>query len=269
MSDLVQSVKDGVVQQTTSSTSSTKTTGTSNLDKNSFLQLLTTQMKYQDPLNPNTDTEYVAQLATFSQLEQMQNLSTTMSNSQAFSLVGKEVVVKAKGASGNTSYINGAVDFVNLSAGSAKISVNGSLYSIDQLDSVIDSTYVKEQNLPKVESKVALKYDAANPKNLTFDVNIGSGEYVANKVAIAINDTVVDSNYVTLSGSKVTINKNAFTGLQNGNYKVTVVFNDTDYTTIKDKVTLQVQNSTVTNTVTTNSDTSGTDTKDTVSTSST
>ena len=87
MSDIVQIVKDGVVQQ--NSNSSTKKSSGSNLDKDAFLQLLTTQMKYQDPLNPSSNTEYVAQLATFSQLEQIQNLSTTTANSQAFSLVGK------------------------------------------------------------------------------------------------------------------------------------------------------------------------------------
>lgn len=43
---------------------------TQTLDYDAFLQLLVTQMKHQDPLEPVSDTEYVAQLATFSNVEQ-------------------------------------------------------------------------------------------------------------------------------------------------------------------------------------------------------
>ena len=46
----------------------------SSLGKDAFLQLLVAQMKYQDPLEPTSNTEYISQLATFSELEEMQNL---------------------------------------------------------------------------------------------------------------------------------------------------------------------------------------------------
>lgn len=250
MSDLVQSVSDGIVQQTKTSTQ--KSNG-SNLDKDAFLQLLTTQMKYQDPLNPSSNTEYVAQLATFSQLEQIQNLSTTTSNSQAFSLVGKNVIVKTENTAGNTSYVSGAVDFVNLSGGKAQLSINGSLYGVDQLDSIIDDTYIKEKNLPSISQQTALTYDATSPKNATFNVNLGTGDTVADDIAILINGNVVDSSLVSLSGTTVTIDKSAFKDLQNGSYKIIVAFNDSNYTAVKDKVTLQVKNavaSTTTNSTT-------------------
>lgn len=45
------------------------------LDKDAFLRLLTTQLANQDPLNPMEDREFIAQLAQFTALEQMQNLN--------------------------------------------------------------------------------------------------------------------------------------------------------------------------------------------------
>jgi len=60
----------------------------SEMGKDQFLNLLVTQLKYQDPLNPAQDTEFITQLAQFSQLEFTQNstsaISTLASNMQKF-----------------------------------------------------------------------------------------------------------------------------------------------------------------------------------------
>lgn len=56
------------------------------LDKDAFLRLLTTQLANQDPLNPIEDREFIAQLAQFSSLEQMQNLNKNMEG------FGKEIL---------------------------------------------------------------------------------------------------------------------------------------------------------------------------------
>ena len=62
-------------------TPSTPTTSTTNIpgaDEQTFLQLLVTQLKNQDPTNPVDGTQFVAQLAQFSQLEQMINANTKL-----------------------------------------------------------------------------------------------------------------------------------------------------------------------------------------------
>jgi len=68
------------------------------MGKNDFLLLLSAQLRHQDPLNPQSDGEFAAQLAQFSALEQMQNMNETLSymaGYQAYSLVGKYVVAEA------------------------------------------------------------------------------------------------------------------------------------------------------------------------------
>lgn len=260
MSDLIKSVTDGVIEQA----KTTKKSAGSELGKDAFLQLLTTQMKYQDPLQPNTDTEFIAQLASFSQLEQMQNVSTVTTNTQAFNLVGKNVIMKTLTETGNSNYISGKVDFVNMSGGKAQLSISGNLYSINQLDSVIDDTYIIERGLPGVSNKTALDYDAQNPKNLTLDVKMGEGDTVANDVAILIDNALVNKDLVSVKGNKVTIDKAAISDYGNGTHKVTVAFNDPYLTTIKDMVTLQVKNyvapatQTATDTTDTTADTTAT-----------
>jgi len=243
MGELIQTVKNGVIEQTSKSTAAGNTAKSNELGKDAFLQLLITQMKYQDPLNPSSNTEYVAQLATFSQLEQIQNLRTITSNAQALNLVGRYVIVKTKSETGAVNEIGGRVDFVNISNGKAQISINGTLYSMDDLDTVIDDNYILEKGRPSITEKAELVYDAEDPKDLSFKVNMGEGETTASDVAVLIDQTLLDSSVVTLKDNTVTISKSVFEKAANGTYKATVIFNDPLYTTVSGMVTITVKNS--------------------------
>jgi flagellar basal-body rod modification protein FlgD len=78
-----------------------RATGNANLDKDAFFKLMLTQMKNQDPTNPLKSHEMAAQLATFTSLEQMQNMNKSledlkeaqkpMQNYEALNLIGKSV----------------------------------------------------------------------------------------------------------------------------------------------------------------------------------
>lgn len=66
--------------------------GSTNLGKDDFLKLLVTQLRHQNPLEPIDNKEYIAQLAQFSSLEQMQNLNMQLANLSAISTIGKKAV---------------------------------------------------------------------------------------------------------------------------------------------------------------------------------
>lgn len=148
---LVAPVKDGKIQDVSASgtsNSTEKTTSNSSLDKQAFLQLLVAQMKYQDPLEPTSNTEYISQLATFSSLEEMQNMRSSMDLQRASSLVGQEVYIKTTDSTtGGTDYVHGNVDYVTYENGKAYLSVNGSLYSLDDLDSVYNPDYTEAYSM--------------------------------------------------------------------------------------------------------------------------
>ena len=111
------------------------------LDKDAFLKLLVTQMKYQDPLEPTDNTEYVSQLATFSELEEMQNMSASLGKQNASSLIGQYVYIEETDSTGNTRMVEGTVDYVSFSGNKTYLSINGSLYNYDDLVSVADADY--------------------------------------------------------------------------------------------------------------------------------
>ena len=71
------------------------------LDQQDFMNLLITQLKNQDPLNPVKDTEFIAQLASFSSLSQISSMNTNLekflaeqqkqNSAAAVSMIGKEI----------------------------------------------------------------------------------------------------------------------------------------------------------------------------------
>lgn len=146
---LVAPIENGKVVETSSQSSLEKAqkSSSSGMDKDAFLQLLVAQMKYQDPLEPTSNTEFISQYAQFSQVEQLQNMAGSMDLQRASSLVGQHVRVKTTNSSGDTNYEEGKVDYVAYENGKAFLSIGGSMYSIDDLDTVADVEYLEAFDL--------------------------------------------------------------------------------------------------------------------------
>lgn len=102
------------------------------LDKDDFLKLLVTQLEAQDPLNPLESTEFTAQLAQFSSLEQLYTINDNMehlqlyqaavNNVQAVSLIGKTVKVQGNSIDLKDG-VSSAIHF-ELAADAASVFVN-------------------------------------------------------------------------------------------------------------------------------------------------
>lgn len=119
----------------TSSTDTSSLTGGQSLNQADFLKLLVTQMTSQDPLNPQSDTAFAAQLAQFSALQQSQNMATNMASLQANSLIGRTVSVTE--ANNTTVQDSGVVNGVQVVSGQPQILVNGVLYNLNQITAIL------------------------------------------------------------------------------------------------------------------------------------
>jgi flagellar basal-body rod modification protein FlgD len=107
---------------------------------NSFLQLLVAQLKYQNPLNPVSGTQFISQTAQLSEVEMVQQMSTEMAAEQsavqtatATSLIGKTVTANL--SSGQT--LTGSVSSVELSStGVPTLTVSGTAVPLSAVTKV-------------------------------------------------------------------------------------------------------------------------------------
>ena len=105
--------------------------------RDEFLQLLTTQLRHQDPLDPIDQQDFVAQLAQFSTLEGIEQLNASFSDmlklqelTQGASLIGRRAVYQPIG---QPLPVEGLVEGVRLQGGSLAAVINGESVSIDQI----------------------------------------------------------------------------------------------------------------------------------------
>lgn len=112
-------------------------TASQELGKDDFLKLLIAQLANQDPMKPMENTEFIAQMAQFSSLEQMTNmsagfsqLSTMLNSTEALSTVGRTVDISV-GDNTITGTVEAATRGVN-----PLVVVNGNTYSMEQVERI-------------------------------------------------------------------------------------------------------------------------------------
>jgi flagellar basal-body rod modification protein FlgD len=218
----VNATGNGVDAASTTTTGDSTSTGTGTktqtLGKDDFLKLLLTQMRYQDPLNPMDNTQFVTQLAQFQSLEGTNNIQSAIENlntsfkasldaqkqsadsmlgSAAISLIGKTVRVQQK----NLAWSGTAGDAVNI-----PISLgNNNTATVQIVDS--SGAVVKTLTASGKDSNntVVVKWDGGTDTGLAAP----SGSYTVNVVG---GDT--DSSLYAFSEGKVDGVSNLSNGAQ-------------------------------------------------------
>jgi len=109
------------------------------LGQDDFFQLLVTQLKHQDPMNPVADTEFIAQMAQFTSLEQTKGMKEDLGEmrrqtqfQQAIGLIGKDVTLQPD----DSTVVKGKVTGLEIKEGIPGIIVNGKLYQLEDVQNV-------------------------------------------------------------------------------------------------------------------------------------
>jgi flagellar basal-body rod modification protein FlgD len=134
----------------------------STLEEADFMKLLITQLKTQDPTKPLEDKEFIGQMAQFTSLKQMNNLTDNMKNltkefafSKAVGLVNKNVVWQDE--LGNVS--SGTVESIKIREGNTSLSINGTDVTLEQIQQVSNPqvSNAEQFSMLKENQKIEMK----------------------------------------------------------------------------------------------------------------
>jgi flagellar basal-body rod modification protein FlgD len=156
------------------------------LGKNDFLQLLVTQLEYQDPLEPMDNTDFIAQMAQFSSLEQMQNLSQSSEFQKATLMIDKNIKAEVTNDA-TTQLVYGTVTSVRQSGTDIYLTLNtGVEVALEDVESVMGANGLYQEALSLVNEEVYVRqYNS-------------SGEVTGVSTATIASVSVADDGTITL-----------------------------------------------------------------------
>jgi flagellar basal-body rod modification protein FlgD len=182
------------VSEVYSQANTTTSTTDAVMGKDDFLTLLITQLRNQDPLNPSDSTEFTAQLAQFSSLEQLQNINdalasfevyqSTANNIQASNFIGQTVT-----AAGDTvSVSNGTSDSLSVELDAPAQAVYIQIYDAY-------GEYVTDIEAGSLDAGMhTLAWDATDQ----YGADVADGRYTFSVMAVdADGNSVSTTSYIT------------------------------------------------------------------------
>jgi flagellar basal-body rod modification protein FlgD len=144
---------DSINNYTSYSTGSTSSSSdNSKLSMDDFLQLLVAQLKNQDMYNTMDNAEYMGQMAQFSMLQALTDMSELSMTSYGVSLIGKEATIAQIGDDGTVTSLSGIVESVNFYNGSTQVVVDGRNYALSSVMSVKEPDIIIPDSMITEES---------------------------------------------------------------------------------------------------------------------
>lgn len=211
--DGISGISDGSALQAQNTT----TYGGQDMGKDAFMSLLTTQMQNQDPLDPMKNDEFVAQLATFSSLEQLMGMSGVMqsvamginslNNASMASLVGTDVIALSDHfhySGEGTQDLHYEFDQPVSDAKLVILDEDGSVVEMVELDAVNSGEHsytwdgTDDANSPMPEGNYTFKVtgtdDQGNTVSATTTIHgtVTEMDYTSGSPQPSVNGTVVD-----------------------------------------------------------------------------
>jgi flagellar basal-body rod modification protein FlgD len=154
-------------------------------------------MQYQDPLEPTSNTEYIAQLATFSQLEATLSMQNSLESSNANALVGQYVIVKSTSSvTGETTAVAGFVDYIQYENSTPYVSINGSLYKASDVYEVADVDYMEAVTLADSFASAVSSLPSVNKLTVAWQDDVENLTSVYNSLT-SYQKAYIDSDTLT------------------------------------------------------------------------
>ncbi len=194
-----------------------------------FLQLMIAQLTNQDFMDPVDDTQYVTQLAQFSSMEAMQELSYYSQTNYVSSLLGKTVTAASYGIGGSVAQETGVVSKVNFSGDEFTFTVNGKEFLMSQIMTLDDpgagSSLIELNNA----NNIALVSSNITNDSIQFAWQSPvSDEAISQSLSYDVYYTTdMDADFNTLYGVKQ--GTQAATGIKSLDYQLTGLAHGTEY----------------------------------------
>jgi len=172
------------------------------MGKHDFLMLLSAQLRFQDPLNPQSDSDFAAGLAQFSSLEQMQNMNSTleaMAHGQSFSLVGQFVIAEAM-IDGVWKEIPGVVDSIFMKNGVTFAQIGEHVVPVSSIKEVFDtkniltSEMLMQTSTNLIGRTVVAEVDGKDIEGVVTRILVDKGSLIAQ-----IDDGTNDPKFVPVN----------------------------------------------------------------------
>lgn len=146
------------------------------MDKDMFMQLLVTQLQYQDPLNPMDNQQMMAQVAQFTALEQMKNVADTVNKQLAHSMMGSYVQYTYKNTeTGQMELLLGRVDYIKNKGSDVLIGIGSHEVGLADIQEVVDPSNIQANSSAfdligkTIQGAMEVKDEAGKPQNVVIE----------------------------------------------------------------------------------------------------